>query len=66
MVMPMQELVRFNALLSIMRSSLLSLGQAIQGLALMSSDLDALGRALFDGKVGGGEMESSSSKQQHG
>jgi len=46
-----QELVRFNALLSVMRSSLVALGQAIQGLALMSSELDALGRALFDGKI---------------
>ena len=56
-LMTMQELVRFNALLSVMSSSLVALGQAIQGLALMSSELDALGRALFDGKVGqlGGE-----------
>lgn len=46
-----QELARFNALLSVMRSSLASLGQACKGLALMSTQLDQLGRALFDGKV---------------
>jgi dynein heavy chain len=34
-----------------MRSSLASLGQACKGLALMSTQLDQLGRALFDGKV---------------
>lgn len=46
-----QELVRFNALLAVIRSSLVALGQAVKGLALMSTDLDALGRSLFDGKV---------------
>lgn len=46
-----QELARFNALLSVMLSSLASLGQACKGLALMSTQLDQLGRALFDGKV---------------
>lgn len=48
----LQELARFNALLSVMRSSLMSLGQACKGLALMSTQLDKLGRSLFDGKVG--------------
>lgn len=51
-VSTLQELVRFNALLAVMHSSLVALGQAIQGLALMSSELDAVGKALFDGKVG--------------
>lgn len=46
-----QELIRFNALLTIIRSSLINLGKAVKGLALMSSDLDKVGRALFDGKV---------------
>lgn len=49
---PLQELARFNALLSVMHSSLVSLGQACKGLALMSPQLDKLGHALFDGKVG--------------
>lgn len=49
----LQELGRFNALLSVMRSSLVSLGQACKGLALMSTELDKVGQALFDGKVGG-------------
>lgn len=47
-----QELARFNALLSVMRSSLVSLQQACKGLALMSTLLHQLGRSLFDGKVG--------------
>jgi dynein heavy chain len=47
----LQELGRFNSLLSVMRGTLLSLDQACKGLALMSAELDALGRALFDGKV---------------
>lgn len=46
-----QEVQRVNSLLSVMRNSLTDLGKAVRGLALMSSDLDALGRALFDGKV---------------
>lgn len=46
-----QELGRFNALLTVVRSSLVALDQACKGLSLMSSELDAVGRALFDGKV---------------
>eukprot|EP00775_Hariotina_reticulata_P006671 gene6671-6895_t len=46
-----QEIGRFNALLAVMRSSLLELGQACKGLALMSSELDELGKALFNGKI---------------
>jgi dynein heavy chain len=47
-----QELGRFNGLLTVIRSTLISLGKAVKGLALMSAELDAVGRALFDGKVG--------------
>lgn len=47
----MQELGRVNSLLSVMRSSLVALDQACKGLALMSTELDAVGRSLFDGKV---------------
>ncbi len=50
-MLALQELGRFNVLLSTIRSSLVALGQAVKGLALMSDELDAVGRALFDGKV---------------
>lgn len=46
-----QELVRFNNLLSVLTSTLLLLGKAVRGLALMSAELDAIGQALFNGKV---------------
>lgn len=46
-----QELGRFNVLITIIRSSLVNLGKAVKGLALMSADLDAVGRSLFDGKI---------------
>nr|8GLV_Kg Chain Kg, DHC_N2 domain-containing protein [Chlamydomonas reinhardtii] len=46
-----QELGRFNTLLSVVRSSLQNLGKAVKGLALMSAELDGIGRALYDGKV---------------
>ena len=46
-----QEVQRVNTLLSVMRNSLTDLGKAVRGLALMSADLDAVGKALFDGKV---------------
>lgn len=47
----MQELGRCNTLLSVIRTSLVELDRAVRGLALMSTDLDDLGRSLFDGKV---------------
>jgi dynein heavy chain len=46
-----QELGRFNNLLTCIRSSLINLGKAVKGLALMSAQLEQVGRALFDGKV---------------
>ena len=46
-----QEVQRVNSLLTVVRSSLTDLGKAVRGLALMSADLDAVGKALFDGKV---------------
>ena len=49
--MLVQEVQRVNTLLSVMRNSLTDLGKAVRGLALMSADLDAVGKALFDGKV---------------
>lgn len=32
-------------------NTLVNLGKAVKGLALMSSDLESIGSALFDGKV---------------
>ena len=46
-----QELVRFNALLVLVHSSLNNLVKAVKGLVLMSADLDAIGQALLNGKV---------------
>ena len=46
-----QEVQRVNALLGVMRTSLTELGKAVRGLALMGAELEAVGTALFDGKV---------------
>mmetsp|Transcript_6703 Transcript_6703/g.27190 ORF Transcript_6703/g.27190 Transcript_6703/m.27190 type:complete len:4341 (+) Transcript_6703:132-13154(+) len=46
-----QELVRVNALLAVVRTSLTNLGKAVKGLVLMSDELDQVGKALYDGKV---------------
>jgi len=46
-----QEVQRVDSLLTVVRTSLTDLGKAVRGLALMSADLDAVGKALFDGKV---------------
>ncbi len=48
---PAQELVRFNRLIEVIHASLASLQKALKGLVLMSSDLEALGVAMYDGKV---------------
>ncbi|KAF5833110.1 DNAH7 protein [Dunaliella salina] len=54
-----QELNRFNNLLTVIRSTLINLGKAVKGLALMSAELDQVGRALFDGKVPGTWLKKS-------
>lgn len=46
-----QELVRFNRLLEVVHDSLAALQKALRGLVLMSSDLEALGTAMYDGRV---------------
>jgi len=46
-----QELERVNGLLSVIRSSLLNLGKAVKGLAIMSPELDEVAKAMFNGKV---------------
>ncbi|GLI63290.1 hypothetical protein VaNZ11_006196 [Volvox africanus] len=46
-----QELVRFNRLLEAIHDSLAALQKALRGLVLMSSDLEALGSSMYDGRV---------------
>ncbi|CAK4166458.1 unnamed protein product [Aphanomyces euteiches] len=46
-----QELVRFNNLLSVVRLSLKNVRKAIQGLVVMSAELDNLSLSLFYGKI---------------
>jgi len=42
-----QELIRFNNLLSLMRSSLRDVQKAVKGLVVMSLELEVLGNSLF-------------------
>lgn len=46
-----QELIRFNKLLSQVRSSLQNLTKAIDGLLVMSAELDLVYAGIFDNKV---------------
>lgn len=46
-----QELERVNVLLTVIRSSLLSLQKAVKGLAVMSPELDEVASAMFVGRV---------------
>jgi dynein heavy chain len=46
-----QEMERFNRLLSVLRNSLREIQKAIKGLVLMSVDLEALASSLMIGKV---------------
>ncbi|TMW55097.1 hypothetical protein Poli38472_013859 [Pythium oligandrum] len=46
-----QELVRFNNLISTIRSSLVSLRRALKGLVVMSSELENVSQSLFFGKI---------------
>ena len=44
-----QELIRFNRLTAIVRSSLASLRKAIKGFVVMNAELEEVGRALMTG-----------------
>jgi hypothetical protein len=46
-----QELIRFNALIDSVSSSLSSLRKALKGLVLLSVDLEEVGNSLRNGKV---------------
>ena len=46
-----QELVRFNRLLTVIHRSIKDFGLALKGRIVMTSDLDALGNAMYDGKI---------------
>ena len=46
-----QELIRFNKLLQVVRSSTVQLKEAVAGLVTMSADLEKVGNSLFDNRV---------------
>ena len=46
-----QELLRFNALLAVVNSSLIELQKAIKGLVLLSGDLEQMGTSMIEGTV---------------
>jgi dynein heavy chain len=46
-----QELIRFNRLLSVVRSSLVDIQKAVKGLVVMSAELETLGSALFFNRI---------------
>eukprot|EP00357_Protocruzia_adherens_P016996 CAMPEP_0115042314 /NCGR_PEP_ID=MMETSP0216-20121206/46198_1 /TAXON_ID=223996 /ORGANISM="Protocruzia adherens, Strain Boccale" /LENGTH=717 /DNA_ID=CAMNT_0002424417 /DNA_START=41 /DNA_END=2194 /DNA_ORIENTATION=- len=46
-----QELIRFNKLLKVVKTTLYQIGQAIQGFVVMSAELEQLGNSLSDNRV---------------
>ncbi|KAL4464296.1 hypothetical protein ABPG72_011341 [Tetrahymena utriculariae] len=46
-----QEIVRYNRLLSIMKTSLINVKKALKGLVVMSEDLEKLANSLYDNQV---------------
>lgn len=55
----LQELLRFNRLLSIVRSSLINIGKAIIGEVVMSTELEAIGNSVFDNRTPAAWMKRS-------
>nr|XP_060635826.1 dynein axonemal heavy chain 2 [Anolis sagrei ordinatus] len=50
-VVLLQEIQRYNSLLQVIRSSLLELEKGIQGLVVMSTDLEEIFNCIFDARV---------------
>lgn len=46
-----QEVVRYNRLLEIMKDTLINVKKALKGLVVMSEDLEKLANSLFDNQV---------------
>jgi dynein heavy chain len=46
-----QEIVRYNRLLLIMKVSLVNVKKALKGLVVMSEDLEKLSNSLYDNQV---------------
>ena len=46
-----QEMGRYNRLLVVVRASLVNLGKALKGLALMSDELEVVSKSMFVGKI---------------
>ena len=46
-----QELVRFNRLIAVVHATLANFRKALKGQVVMSGDLEALGNAMYDGKL---------------
>lgn len=54
-----QEVIRYNALLGVIASSLASTLKALEGVVLMSPDLEKVANSLYDNKVGTGTHQAS-------